>query len=125
FFALLLIPVSGIVITTIVKRLKKHTSAAQESIGVLISNIEESLNGVKIIKSFNAEGFMQKKFGDVSMNASKIIRRVARRVLLASPVSEMLGVITVSALLFYGGTLILQEGSDLQGAEFIVYIILF
>jgi subfamily B ATP-binding cassette protein MsbA len=59
------------------------------------------------------------------MWTSKIHRRLARRVLLASPVSEMLGVTTVAALLYYGGTLILQEGSELQGAEFIGYIIIF
>ncbi len=125
FFALILIPVSGLLITTIVKRLKKHATAAQESLGVLVSSIDEGLNGVKIIKSFNAEHYIQEKFNAVNMWTSKIHRRLARRVLLAAPVSEMLGVITVAALLFYGGTLILQEGSDLKGAEFIVYIIIF
>lgn len=125
FFALILIPVSGLLITSIVKRLKKHATAAQESQGVLISSIDEGLHGVKIIKSFNAENYMQEKFNTLNLWASKINRRLARRILLASPVSEMLGVITVAALLFYGGTLILQEGSDLQGAEFIGYIIIF
>jgi subfamily B ATP-binding cassette protein MsbA len=124
-FALILIPISGILITTIVKRLKKHATAAQESQGTLVSSIEEGLSGVKIIKSFNGESYMQKKFSEVNMHASRIHRRLARRVLLASPISEMLGVITVAALLFYGGTLILAEGSELQGAEFIGYIIIF
>lgn len=125
FFALILIPVSGLLITTIVKKLKRHATAAQESVGLFVASIDEGLNGVKIIKSFNAEEYIQRKFNDVSMYTSKIHRRLARRVLLASPVSEMLGVITVSALLFYGGTLILQEGSGLEGAEFIGYIIIF
>ncbi|MEJ7778038.1 MAG: ABC transporter ATP-binding protein [Daejeonella sp.] len=124
-FALILIPVSGLLISTIVKRLKKHATAAQESLGTLVSSIDEGLNGVKVIKSFNAETYMQEKFNAVNMWTSKIHRRLARRVLLASPVSEMMGVITVAALLFYGGTLILQEGSDLGGAEFIGYIIIF
>jgi len=124
-FALILIPVSGLMITFIVKRLKKHATAAQESLGVLVSSIEEGISGVKIVKSFNAEQFIQEKFNSVNMWASKIHRRLARRVLLAAPVSEMMGVITVAALLFYGGTLILEEGSDLQGAEFIGYIIIF
>jgi subfamily B ATP-binding cassette protein MsbA len=125
FFALILIPVSGLLITTIVKRLKKHARVAQESHGVLVSSIDEGLNGVKIIKSFNAEGYIQKKFNEVNLWAGKVQRRLARRVLLASPVSEMLGVITVASLLFYGGTLILEEGAELQGAEFIGYIIIF
>lgn len=124
-FALILIPISGLLISTIVKRLKKHATAAQESLGTLVSSIDEGLNGVKVIKSFNAETYMQEKFNTVNMWTSKIHRRLARRVLLASPVSEMLGVITVAALLFYGGTLILEEGSELGGAEFIVYIIIF
>lgn len=125
FFAVIIIPISGILISTIVKRLKKHATAAQESLGYLVSSIDEGLNGAKIIKSFNAEKFMQAKFDNVSMYASKIHRRLARRALLAIPVSEMMGVISVAALLFYGGTLILEEGSDLKGAEFIGYIILF
>lgn len=125
FFALILIPVSGLLISVIIKRLKKHATAAQESLGVLVSSIDEGLNGVKIIKSFNAEHYIQEKFDAINMWTSKIHRRLARRVLLAAPVSEMMGVITVAALLFYGGTLILQEGSDLQGAEFIGYIIIF
>ena len=124
-FALILIPISGLLISTIVKRLKKHATAAQESLGTLVSSIDEGLNGVKVIKSFNAETYMQEKFNTVNMWTSTIHRRLARRVLLASPVSEMLGVITVAALLFYGGTLILEEGSELGGAEFIVYIIIF
>ncbi len=125
FFALILIPVSGLLISIIVKRLKKHATAAQESLGVLVSSIDEGLNGVKIIKSFNAEHYIQEKFNAINMWTSKIHRRLARRVLLAAPVSEMMGVITVAALLFYGGTLILEEGSDLKGAEFIGYIIIF
>jgi|694.fasta_scaffold115496_2 subfamily B ATP-binding cassette protein MsbA len=125
FFALVLIPVSGLLISIIIKRLRKHATAAQESVGVLVSSIDEGLNGVKIIKSFNAEKYIQEKFNAINMWTSKIHRRLARRVLLASPVSEILGVSTVAALLFYGGTLILEEGSDLRGAEFIGYIIIF
>jgi subfamily B ATP-binding cassette protein MsbA len=125
FFALILIPVSGLLISVIVKRLKKHATAAQESVGILVSSIDEGLNGVKIIKSFNAENYIQEKFNAINMWTSKVHRRLARRVLLAAPVSEMMGVITVAALLYYGGTLILQEGSDLEGAEFIGYIIIF
>lgn len=124
-FALILIPVSGVLITTIVKKLKRHATAQQEAQGVLVSSIDEGLNGVKIIKSFNAESYVQTKFDEVNLWASKINRRLARRVLLASPVSEMLGVITVAALLYYGGTIILEAGSDLGGAEFIGYIIIF
>lgn len=124
-FALILIPVSGLLITTIVKKLKRHAKAAQESLGILVSTIDEGIGGVKIIKSFNAEAYMQEKFNGINMWTSKIHRRLARRVLLASPVSEMMGVITVACLLFYGGTLILDEGADLSGSEFIVYIILF
>lgn len=124
-FALIIIPVSGFLITTIVKRLKKHAKAAQESLGILVSSIDEGLSGVKIIKSFNAELYMQQKFNNINMWTSKIHRRLSRRVLLAAPVSEMLGVITVACLLFYGGSLILGEGADLDGSEFIVYIILF
>jgi subfamily B ATP-binding cassette protein MsbA len=124
-FALVLLPVSGLLITTIVKRLKKHATAAQESLGTLVSNIDEGLNGVKIIKAFNAEKYMQQKFDAVNLSASKIHRRLARRQLLASPTSEILGVITVAVLLYYGGTLVLNAESNLSGSAFIGYIIIF
>jgi ATP-binding cassette, subfamily B, bacterial MsbA len=124
-FAIILIPVSGILITTIVKQLKKHARAAQESLGSLVSNIDEGLNGVKIIKAFNAESYIQQKFDSVSFHASKIHRRFARRQLLASPVSEIFGVITVAILLYYGGSLVLKTESNLSGAAFIGYIIIF
>ena len=124
-FALVLLPVSGLLITTIVKRLKKHATAAQESLGTLVSNIDEGLNGVKIIKAFNAEKYMQQKFDNVNLTASKIHRRLARRQLLASPTSEILGVVTVAVLLYYGGTLVLNAESNLSGSAFIGYIIIF
>jgi ATP-binding cassette, subfamily B, bacterial MsbA len=124
-FALILLPVSGLLITTIVKRLKKHATAAQESLGTLVSNIDEGLNGVKIIKAFNAEKYMQQKFDSVNLHASKVHRRLARRQLLASPTSEILGVITVAVLLYYGGTLVLNAESNLSGSAFIGYIIIF
>ena len=124
-FAIILIPVSGILITTIVKQLKKHARAAQESLGSLVSNIDEGLNGVKIIKAFNAESYIQQKFDSVSFHASKIHRRFARRQLLASPVSEIFGVVTVAILLYYGGSLVLKTESNLSGSAFIGYIIIF
>ena len=124
-FALVLLPVSGLLITVIVKRLKKHATAAQEAVGTLVSNIDEGLNGVKVIKAFNAERYIQQKFDSVNLNASKIYRRLTRRQLLASPTSEILGVITVAVLLYYGGTLVLAEESNLSGSAFIGYIIIF
>lgn len=124
-FALILLPVSGLLITAIVKRLKKHATAAQEAVGTLVSNIDEGLNGVKVIKAFNAEKYIQQKFDSVNLNASKIYRRLTRRQLLASPTSEILGVITVAVLLYYGGTLVLDEESNLSGSAFIGYIIIF
>lgn len=124
-FAIILIPVSGLLITTIVKRLKKHATAAQESLGMLVASIDEGLGGVKIIKAFNAESYIQQKFDSVSFYASKVHRRLARRQLLASPTSEILGVITVAILLFYGGSMVLNAESNLSGASFIGYIIIF
>ncbi len=125
FFALLIIPISGFIIGRIVKRLKTQAVKAQESLGLMISFLDESLSGIKIIKAFNASGQVKEKFDKENRKYTGILKSMARRQQLASPVSEFLGVTVVCAIVLYGGALILNGNSGLAAPAFIAYITMF
>lgn len=122
--ALIILPVMGFVISTISKSLRGDTKEAQHLLGRLISNVEETLGASKIIKIFNAEKILKNKFFGLSTAWRGIYNRVERKYELASPVSELLGSITMILLVWYGGKIILTEGT-LTGAVFLSFIGLF
>ncbi len=124
-FSILVIPVSAFVISRIVKRLKEQAQESLKSYGNMISNLDEALTGIKIIKAFNAVEFIKQKFDNENVRYSKIAKSMAKRQQLASPVSEFMGVAMVSAIVLYGGSLIISKQSDLDAASFISYIALF
>lgn len=124
-FSILIIPVSAFVISRIVKRLKAQAAESQKSYGNMISNLDEALSGIKIIKAFNAVDFIKDKFNSENIRYSKIARSMAKRQQLASPVSEFMGVSMVSAIVLYGGSLIISKQSNLDAASFIAYIAMF
>jgi len=124
-FAMLVIPVSAYIISKIVKRLKSQAKEAQQVYGNMITYLDEALSGIKIIKAFNATGFIKKRFHDENVYFSKISRRMVRRQQLGSPVSELLGVIMVAVILLYGGHLVLSDSGELAATDFIAYIALF
>ena len=125
FFAIMVIPISAFVISKIVKRLKQQATLAQEMFGLMISYLDEALSGIKIIKSFNATEAIKTKFDSENVRYSDLGRKMARRQQLGGPVSEFLGVAMVTSIVLYGGSLILDNKSDLSVAEFISYIALF
>lgn len=124
-FAILVIPISAFVISKIVKRLKEQASQAQHLFGVMISYLDEALTGIKIIKSFNATESIKEKFHLENVKYSDLGRKMARRQQLGAPVSEFLGVTMVTSIVLYGGSLILDNQSDLSVADFVAYIALF
>ena len=124
-FALLVVPVSAFLIAKIVKNLKDQATMAQESFGLMISNLDEALSGIKIIKAFNATETIKKKFDDENIRYSELGRKMASRQQLGSPVSEFLSVTMVTVILLYGGTLILNHESELSVNAFITYIAMF
>lgn len=124
-FALLIIPISGFFISKIVKRLKQQATEAQAVYGQMISYLDEALSGIKIIKAFNATGFVKQRFHDENSYYSSIGRKMARRQQLASPVSEFLGVIMVAIILLYGGNLVINEDPSFTAGTFIAYIAVF
>jgi subfamily B ATP-binding cassette protein MsbA len=124
-FSILVIPISAFIISRIVKKLKSQAKEGQESYGKMISNLDEALSGVKIIKAFNASSFVKNRFNLESENYSKIMRRMVRRQQMGSPVSELLGVAMVAVILLYGGSLVLNGEGDLTASQFIGYIAIF
>lgn len=126
FYSLLVIPVSAFIISRIVKRLKAQAIASQQSYGNMISYLDEALSGIKIIKAFNATGFIKGRFNKENENYSRISRSMARRQQLASPVSETLGVTMIACIVLYGGYLILtKQSGGLSAPAFIAYIAMF
>jgi len=124
-WSLLVVPISGFIISRIVKRLKAQAIAAQESYSNMISYLDEALSGVRIIKAFNATRFIKNRFDQENKRYTKILRSMAKRQQAASPVSETLAVVMISCIVLYGGYLILNNRSDLSGAQFIAYIGIF
>lgn len=124
-FSLLVIPISGFVISKIVKRLKQQSTQSQQSFAKMIGFLDEALGGIKIIKAFNATFRIKEKFNDENKFYSNLNRKMARRQQLASPVSQTLGVLVVVFILLYGGGMILTGKGDLEADEFIVYLATF
>lgn len=124
-FSLLVIPVSGFIISKIVKRLKQQSTLSHESFAKMIGFLDESLSGIKIIKAFNATFRIKEKFQKENQFYSNLNRKMARRQQLASPVSQTLGVFVVVFILLYGGGMILSGNSDLKASDFVIYLATF
>lgn len=124
-FALLVLPFSAFFISKIVKRLKQQASEAQNLYGLMISYLDEALSGIKIIKAFNATDYIKNKFHTENEKYSALGRKIAYRQQLASPVSEFFGVTMVAIIVFYGGSLVITNQSELAASEFIAYIAIF
>jgi subfamily B ATP-binding cassette protein MsbA len=118
-------PLSGYVISVISKKLKRHAVEGQESLGTILSIIDETLGGMRVIKAFNAQRYIQDKFSQHNNRYARIIESITNKRSLASPISEFMGVVAVAGILFYGGNLVLNQTSDLSASEFITYIVLF
>ncbi|MBO9730123.1 MAG: ABC transporter ATP-binding protein [Chitinophaga sp.] len=123
--SMLVIPVAGLIISRIVRKLKAQASASQETYGVMISYLDEALHGIRIVKAFNAVNFITDRFDKQNRKYSKISRDMAKRQQMASPVSETLGVLMVAGIVLYGGSLIINNQGEMDGSTFIVYIALF
>lgn len=121
-FTLLVIPVSGLIIGRIVKRLKAQALEAQNTFGVMVSHVDEAISGMRIVKAFNALGYIRNKFNIENDKFADISRAMVRRQQLASPVSEFLGVLTLSGILIYGGSLVLDKDASISAAGFITYL---
>ena len=123
--ALLLLPISGLIIGRIGKSLRKEGLRAQQKAADLLSTLEETLTGIRVIKAFNAEAAMQQRFRRENQMLNLLNVFTLRRRDLASPLSEFLGALVMVALVYLGGSLVIGKDASLSGGEFIGYIILF
>lgn len=120
-FVFIFIPVSGFLISLIGKSLKRKSDKVQREQGYFLSLLEETLGGLRIIKGFNAEEKFTDKFKNSTSRFNKFSNSLLNRTNLAKPTSEFLGIIVIAILLYYGGTMVLTEGS-LDGSSFIAYM---
>ncbi|MDQ4141889.1 MAG: ABC transporter ATP-binding protein/permease [Bacteroidota bacterium] len=124
-FTVLVMPISGYIISAISKKLKQRAVEGHESLGTILSIIDETLGGMRVIKAFNAQEYVINKFSQHNNRYARIITSITNKRSLASPISEFMGVAAVAGILFYGGSLVLNQQSDLSASEFITYIVLF
>jgi len=124
-FVMVLLPLSGFLIGQIGKSLKRTSDKSQKRMGFILSVIEETIGGLRIIKGFTAINSTDKKFREINQDYTNLMIRLYRKRDLASPLSEFLGVVVVVVILWYGGRLILSDTSALDAAAFLVYLGIF
>jgi subfamily B ATP-binding cassette protein MsbA len=124
-FAIVILPFSGWIIGRIGRSLRATSFASQQSLGRLLSVLEETLSGLRVIKAFNAEEKMNDQFGKNNERFTMLLRRVIRRRYLASPVSEFLSTIVVLFVLYFGGMLALSGLGEITPDQLIVFIVIF
>lgn len=122
-FVFIFIPISGFIISRIGKNLKSKSTLAQQESGLFISILDETLGGLKIVKSYNAENAFVQKFNSSIDRLKRLSNSIGNKNNLASPLSEFLGILTIAVLLWYGGQMVLVEGT-LASTSFIAYIAL-
>ena len=120
-FVFLFIPIAGLAISRVGKTLKKHSGRVQSEQGFFLSLIEETLSGLRIIKSFNAQEVFIKRFTNSTQRFNSYANNLSYRQNLASPISEFLGILVIGILLWYGGTMVLID-KTLGGSEFVAYM---
>ena len=124
-FVIILFPIAGILIGYIGKSLKNSSKKGQDKLAYIMSIIDENIFGLRIIKTFNAENFINSKFEKSSIEYKKIMNSILRKKDLSSPMSELLSTVVMVIVMWFGGQLVLSENSMLSPQEFIGYILIF
>ncbi|MBX2898062.1 MAG: ABC transporter ATP-binding protein [Cyclobacteriaceae bacterium] len=124
-FTLILLPVTGGVVAEIIKRLKLRAKQSQESMGRIVNILDETLSGMRVIMAFNARNFVLKKIDDETSFHRKVNLSISRKNELSSPLSEVLGVIIVAIILYYGGNLVLGGSGELKPEAFMGFLVFY
>ena len=124
-FVLLLLPVAGLLIGRIGRSLKRASQRGQEQNAEILTQIEETLGGLRVVKAFNAEEKLKARFRLLINDTRRTFNRINRRYYLAHPVSEFLGTALIAIILWFGGVLILSDHSTIDAATFIYYLVIF
>lgn len=124
-FLLVLLPLTGFIIGRVSRSLKKQSTVSAEELGSLMSILDETLGGLRVIKAFNAEKILRNRFFSTNNNLNHIRNKMNFRKDLASPMSEFMGVMVLSCILWFGGRLVLNNEAGLEATGFINYIVIF
>ena len=124
-FVLIILPIAGLLIGKVGKMLKKESKDGQKKLAGIISTVEETISGLRIIKAFNAIRYSGEKFEEQNTAYIKVLRGIHRKRDMSSPMSEFLSAIVVIIVLWFGGTLILGGKGNIMAADFISYIVVF
>jgi subfamily B ATP-binding cassette protein MsbA len=124
-FVFILLPVVGLIIGWVGKSLRKTSMAGQTQMGSLMSQIDEMLSGLRIVKAFNAEKHIAGRFQNTNNAYTSLMNKINRKRFLASPLSEFLATVAVVAIMWYGGTMVLGGGSSMSSQALIGYLIIF
>lgn len=124
-FVFVLLPLIGALMGAVGKKLKAQSLATQERFGSMLSNIEETIGGLRVVKAFNAESHMDRNFRTETTDLYRLQNALMRRTALAHPMSEFLGTVAVAITLWFGGSLILSGTSSITAPEFIYYMVMF
>ena len=124
-FVLVLLPIAGFLIGRIGRSLKRASTKGQEQNAEILTQIDETLGGLRVVKAFNAEKKLTVRFLRLINDTRTTFNRINRRYYLAHPVSEFFGTALIAILLWFGGTLILDENSSIDAATFIYYLVIF
>lgn len=124
-FVFIMLPFVGFIMGTVGKKLKAKSLAAQEKWGDILTCAEETIGGLRVIKAFNAERMMKRRFDSETQQYYKITNAVSRRTALAHPMSEFLGTAAIAIILWFGGSLIISGHSQIDAPSFIYYMVMF
>ncbi len=124
-FTLLVLPITGGALAEIIKRLKKQARQSQESLGRIVNILEETFGGMRVIKAFNARNFIIQKLEEESTYYRKVNKSMSYKNEMASPISEILGVIIIAGIIFFGGNMVLSDSSTLQPEVFLGFLAVF
>ncbi|MFZ2907072.1 MAG: ABC transporter transmembrane domain-containing protein [Cyclobacteriaceae bacterium] len=124
-FTLILLPITGGIIGRIIKRLKQKAKQSQQAMGRIVNILDETFGGMRVIKAFNARNFIINKIDSETSFHRKVNLSIARKNELASPLSEVLGVIIVAVILYYGGNLVLEGSDELKPEQFMGFLVFY
>jgi ATP-binding cassette, subfamily B, bacterial MsbA len=124
-FTLVIIPLSGALIGGLAKKLKESAAEVQQRLSNIISLLDETFGGIRVVKGFNAEHFMRTRFVEENQGYRRAVLRMVFRQEVAPPMSEFMGIGVVAGILLYGGSMVLSEQSELTAADFVTYIVIF
>ena len=125
-FTLILLPITGGAIAEIIKKLKRQAMESQTSLGRIVNIIDETLGGIRVIKAFNAEDYVERKFDKEVTHYKKVNDSIGFKNELASPLSEFMGVLVVAGILYFGGSIILDPDTEyISASQFITFIAIY